>query len=491
MRNGTRALIVLVLCMMAACIGSWPVCAKQLTIKINGVTGQVIESLDVARPGDQVKVEVCPADLINYEYTIEKTEVKLSEGFSIVGVGTVFEPTSGVGTVPTGKAPEPKGLAAVPEDDVGKELLKDFRSLREKIGNERKQVVQALEPVVKASTGQLFAGATNCQPWPTEIQTLAGNGVSDPPFFSTYDTRVEGLNELEAERQGLLARIKDIQLVNLLAGKEKSTTFLDALQQEIEAIQGEISSLKRDLDSARTLVDRWAKILGHHGEPKLTETFLMPQASTRFTIGVKRKPITPESRNELPVGTEVAKIESSLIATTTFENRALHRFNVSLGMAGAWRENSRDFEVAPSFGSDGNVAFHVREVKQDELETEAAAFLGIYLGAAVDNFNPERKPAFMLMLGSDISSSPSDFFLGVGLDTPLGVVVGIGLTEYEGISLADGWRVNQEVLQGTGDQAGKPKVATIPKQKDDALGAYVMLGFRPSIFKAFLDRRKP
>jgi hypothetical protein len=303
---------------------------------------------------------------------------------------------------------------------------------------------------------------------------------------------------LERRRKGLLAIIEDLELLGKLPPEPKqparvNADFLSQLKQSVGSLKSGTETMMTALAEARKKVDRWARIIALHPEPKLQQTFLMPQLSNRISVSVSRTPITPESRNETPPNTEVAKIEPSVIAVTTFESRALSHFNVSLGMVGAWRGDDRDFEIVPSVNPAGEIKHHVRETKRNAIITDAAAFLGLYLNReGVDQFDPARPRALMLMLGSEISSAPKTFFLGLGLDSRQGFVGGIGITEYEGVSLADGWKVGQEVETIT-TMAGerKPILATLPKRKEDAWGGYLFVGFRPSIFRAFLDRRKP
>lgn len=473
--------------------------AVEHEIRINGLAGNVEQPLDVARPGDKVFVKICPADLINYEYTIEKGEEALKESFPIVGVGTEFQPTSGAQVPALGPTSlSEQDLEAV-KDPMDREILTAYLALRTAVAAERAAVSETVGDVDRIRSRPLFESSATCKhnvvPWPADLQMLTkrrdengkkGGTVSS--FFETYDNHVRNLGELDASILSLLARIQDRDLLGSLAGAAVSQFRAD-LRRELQSLQGEVQSLRTTLNQARDIVERWAKILTLHPEPVLRQSYLMPKTSFRYTITVKRKPITAQARREAPEGTDPAKIEPPVIAATSFENRALYHFNVSLGMVGAWRDENRDFEVAPSLDAQGAVVHHVREIKRDETETKPAAFLGLYLNRrGVDLFDPARRPTVMVMLGSEISSSPKDFFLGFGVDTRQGIVAGIGVTEYESVSPAPGWEVGQVIATGTD---GKPKLATVPKVRKDELGFYAFLGFRPSIFRAFLDRRKP
>lgn len=463
------------------------------TIAINGISGKVTHPIEVVRPKELVEVKVCPADLINYEYTIEKTkEEKLQEGFSIVGVGPVFDLVSGRASVALEGAIDLKGgeCAKVKEDD----LLTCYKVLRQKIKVQQDEVKKAVADVEAVSSGRALYEKVDCDQmpvkWPAEITKMAALVNGKPAFHATYKAQSDVLGDLEKDRQMLVARIEDEQLQPVADGKT-ANALLGQLSTALEAIKGPIAALQNILDNARDLTDRWANIISDK-EPKVVQTFLMAETSARVTIGVKRKPLTPKARKDQDLTeADPTKIQPIQFATTTFENRAWHRFNISMGMVGVGRSDNKDFEVASSLGADGNTAYHIRESKRDEVEFEAATFLGIYF-KQVDNYDPERPAAWMVMLGTEISASPSDFFLGLGRDTRQGVVFGFGVTEYEGVSPGKGWKVGQEVpaITGTGADAGKPKVATIPKEKKDTLGAYLFVGFRPSIFKAFLDRRK-
>lgn len=447
-------------------------------IMVNGLSGAVTPgSLTIARPGDTVTVRVCPADLINYSYSIDKAkEEALTETFPIVGVTTA--PSKATGAVSQAAIGARISKQPLKTDE---DFLNTFLTLRDDLAQQRRQVNSALDTIGLAMAS-LSSLSGSCDAWPKLIQDATG--TQSESFSTKAKDRGNDIDGLEVRLQDFLAAIDEHNLQAESSGG-KSSTFLNDLSTKAATFQAAITDMRKSLSSGSKIVDRWSRIIALHPMPKLEQKFPMPQTSTRISFSVSRTPITDAARNEAPEGTEPAKVAASVIATTTVENRAYHRFNVSLGMVGTWKKDNVDFDIAPSVDSASSVTFHVRQTKKDQFGTEAAAFLGIYLHQ-IDPFADPRPPAWMVMLGSEISSSPKDFFVGLGLDTKQGVVFGFGITEYQSVDLAQGLKPGQEVP----GMNGKP-LFSLSKSNKDTIGGYLFLGFRPSIFRAFLDSRKP
>lgn len=465
-------------------------------ICINGLTGKVEYSLPTAaRPGTTVTVAVCPADFIHYDFTVTKADEALKEATILVGI----EPPT-----PKGTAGSTLSLAIVPEETRNSilnsmamksrehELLQAYVDLREKIKNELPQVNKVVASVNNAFIGAIFP--SDCSAWPSQVAALAGDPGTVPPFFANYDQETRRVSDLEDQRQKLGAQLDDIKLavttksLSLKSEDVVAPDFLTGLITAVAKLQTPIANMQSALDDARKTVGGWSRVIALHPQPMLVQSYLMPQLSTRFTISVLRKPVPPPTQNEADSNAVTTKIEPSVIAVTSFESHAFAHFNISLGMTGTWRNDDRDFDIVPSTDAAGNISFHVREIHRTASAFDAAAFLGLYLNPqGVDQFGP-RGRAWMLMIGSEISSSPKNFFLGLGVDSKQGVIFGFGVTEYEGVRLANGWRVGQEIA-ATADH--KPVLSTVGKVRKDTIGGYLFLGFRPSIFRAFLDSRKP
>lgn len=487
-----RSPALVAICLLSISLFGTPreLLAEDRTIEINGLSGMVVKSLEFAHPGERVAVKVCPADFTNYEYTIDKKEEALKESFPIVGVEPPSTSTGGAPNSPLASAQvlDPNKLKASTNED--ERLLSAYLELRSSISKESQEIGKVIRPVDEAMLSPLFpAGAACDSDWPSTITAQAGDGKGSIPFLAKFQNRVQRLDDLDVQQQELLAKIQEIDLREKLKPGAQASSFRSALSTETSKLGGSISSLRGSLEDARKVVDRWSRIIALHPKPVMTQTLVMPQTSTRISVSVGRKPITDAATNERQGVTDLTKVTPTVIASTQFENRAFHHFNISLGMVGTWKNDNRDFDVVSSVDSTSTVTYHLRETKRDRIATEAAAFLGIYLNpAGVDPFDLKRGASWMVMLGSEISSSPKDFFFGIGLDSAAGVVWGVGITEYQSVDLAPGLRVGQEIPAGSD---GKPKLATVPKINKDTLGAYAFLGFRPSIFGAFLDRRKP
>jgi hypothetical protein len=464
-------------------------CASGCLIQVNGLSGKVDNPhVAVARPGAVVTVRVCPADLINFQYSVKTTSTELlQENFSIVGVAPDSQAASGAQMVALSETSrQGKGFDAQKDED--KALLQTFWDIRKDLNKER-TVVNALNGDVNTTASSLFAEQpTSCTQWPTKIKTQ----VAD--FKTQSGNHITKLDALNGRCDDLLAALVDRDLQDKLADPAaEATAFRSGLKDEIEKLQAMIQALKENLGKSRQVVNRWEGIMASHPEPLLEQTFLMAQVSTRYTIGVERKPITPEGLRNEPPSADLSNVEASTIASVRFEDRAFHHFNISLGMIGSWRGDNRGFTVDSSLDSSNNVTHHVRESNRDTTKFEGAAFLSIYLNQqGADNFDPKRGPAPMVMLGTEISSSPSEFFLGFGVDFPSGFILGLGATRYQSVSLGKGWKVGQEVpskLDSDGNPTTEPRISDLPTEKKDAIGGYFFIGFRPAIFKAFVASR--
>jgi hypothetical protein len=173
------------------------------------------------------------------------------------------------------------------------------------------------------------------------------------------------------------------------------------------------------------------------------------------------------------------------LATFAFEGHAWHRFNVSLGLAELATKESTQFTVTPVIEGT-EVKYFIRESDNQDFTTKPIALFGTYLHK-VDNYDPDRSPALMVTLGTEISASPEIFLAGLAWDFPSGFGLGFGVMEYKKSLLAYGWRSGDEVLRKAD---GSPVITTAPTRKTNALGFYLSATVRPSIFNAFWRARK-
>lgn len=305
-------------------------------------------------------------------------------------------------------------------------------------------------------------------------------------FRGFYEKKIKALRDFETQLD-LLSRDLNALLLGSPASESESNR-LERLKAAILALEERHTEIKSDLDKALDTTDRWRQVLNLYPTPVRSVTFPMDRVSARITLQVER---TPVSNAGLALSSELAdpkKIPTTILKSITFENRALHRFNFTLGLVGVDRKDDRAFGIVSTINDDQTLTHTVAETDSTSFDPDVGAFLGIYLGKRVDPFDPERGYRPMLMLGTEVSSSPDTFFLGLGLDGPHGMVFGLGLTKYTGVDLADEWRVGQTVPSG---MDGKPLVATPPVVKGDDVGFYALVGFRPAILRAFLKLRKP
>jgi hypothetical protein len=174
-------------------------CTGDCTIRINGLSGKVEQRFDVARPGKRVTAIVCPADLIDFQYTVEKTEEQLQENFSIVGVQPEFKPTGGSQMVPLSQT----SLKATGAKDAGPDWdsLQEFWAIRTDLDKARK-AVNALNGEVSGVASSLFAGnPSGCDQWPSNLQNQvttfpANYNVSETPQLSEK-RRVAALDKMD------------------------------------------------------------------------------------------------------------------------------------------------------------------------------------------------------------------------------------------------------------------------------------------------------
>jgi hypothetical protein len=133
MNDERKSSAVLVACVLAVSLSSSASLSAEVhvpVIKINGLTGEISNPLTVVRPKTSVIVEVCPADLINYTYKIEKNELPLREAFEIVGVEPPAQGTSGGPEAPLGRdtiLPIDATIRRLAVGSIERELLEKYR----------------------------------------------------------------------------------------------------------------------------------------------------------------------------------------------------------------------------------------------------------------------------------------------------------------------------------------------------------------------------
>lgn len=490
--------------------------AATCEVTVDGITGKVADgtscklvSTGAARPstcqwptvypGDKALVKIQRANLIHYAYDLEISKENLSLVYPVVGVGEI----SGTESLRGAETPTLRGAGSVdgkaPAELDLDGLKKAYAFLSPKLVDLTGDGTQRIDPIetLNRSGNGEWTGVTSG--WPTTY------GTSATAFFGTgnssLDTLRTGIAGFEATSRALAQRAVTLSILNPPAAANPTSLAADPytiLKSRFDELAQNAQKLQEALTRAELAVRRWQGIIESNPGAVIEKTFLVDRKSQRYTVTVKRLPLTEVAKateqraaNTAVAGTGTTPASAPAPATSTlasisFEGHAWHHFNVSLGLAETFRPAAGAYAVVSTIGGDGMATFHVRRSEKNELSTEPVALLGVYFNR-IDNYDLSRKPAWMATLGTEISASPKTFLLGVAVDWPSGFVLGFGLLEYDKVRLAEGWKDGQEVPRKTD---GTALLTTVPTNKKDSVGAYVTLAFRPGVFKAFWDRRK-
>jgi hypothetical protein len=324
--------------------------------------------------------------------------------------------------------------------------------------------------------------------WPDQYRALDDIGRLQEHFGKKMGLLTTTLDRIQARLQNFKLNLA-LHKVQGSITDEDYTRQLNAatsLEKAVEDLHTRIAATWTELAQVRRTAGRWNRIIQSNPEPIIQQNFLIDRRSKRYTIGILRTPLTEVAKgHEEKPPDEGSKVSAITIASFSYESHAPHRFNVSLGLAGLWRGDDKEFGIQSSPDGSGGVEFKVQETDSATFELEPVALLGIYF-RGVDNYDRTRKPALMLNIGTEISTSPEDFLLGAAVDFRSGLVLGAGLTYYEKTELAKGWEIGQTVPS----ISGEPVIDAVPTKSDDDIGYYITIAFRPAIFKAFWSQAK-
>lgn len=454
------------------------------TQAVQALPGGCVRTWPVLHPGDSVVVKVVRAHLLHYRYEVKITEEEeLDALYGVVGVGEL----------PDSDTQSFSGAVATPGVPIRPLVSPTVSSLAQQLAQARQDISAAKAAAtaliddfekVDRKVAEPWAAHPRKSTWPGDY----GNAVT--AFFDPargYEVVRASLN------QGWSTAQAGQDAVFLLLALQKDDQ-LDRFQAQFQALISEAQAAVGALDRTAIRVRRWQVILAR--DPVVEQTFLVDRRSKRYTVAIFREPLSdtvrqlePDSGGIAPIqtgGTGNATVQKTAFASFSYEGHALHRFNVSLGAAALYRPDKKTYSIDSQIGVDNAVYFHVRESVASEYGIEPVAMIGTYF-RPVDNYNPERKPAWMITVGTEISSSPTTYMLGLAWDHNPGFGLAFGITRYEKTELADGWKPGQTVPI---KPDGTPVLQTVPTRKDDGIGVYTAFVFRPAIFGAFWKARK-
>jgi hypothetical protein len=216
--------------------------------------------------------------------------------------------------------------------------------------------------------------------------------------------------------------------------------------------------------------------------PQVEQSFIVANDSTRYTAHVKR--VALDANGAVPA---TDKVEETL-AEIVFEGHALSRLLISMGLAAIYKPDDFSYDIVTSLDANNAKSFHVARTQSSRTTLKPIVTIGAYTHP-VDNFRPDAKglrPFFCV--GSEINASASTYLLGGGIDTPYGLVLSLGVTNYRKTVLGDGFTLGQQV-PATADGSG-PLITPLPVKSRNAFGYYFGIQFRPAIFNKFLGFQK-
>jgi hypothetical protein len=438
----------------------------------------------VLHPGDSVVVQVVRAHLLHYRYEVKITEEEELEAlYGVVGVGELQDAAT----------QSFSGAVATPSTKITPLANPTVASLEQQLRQARQEISDAKAAATALINAFEKVDRQVAEPWTRHASTTTWPSEYGNAVTAFLDPNV-GYEKIRADLNTAWSTAQagqDAVFVLLALRKDEQ---LDRFQGQFQALIAEAQAALGALDRTAIRVRRWQGILAR--KPLVEQTFLVDRRSKRYTVGVFREPLSDAVKQLEPddgiapiqtAGTgSAAAPQKAAFASFAYEGHALHRFNVSLGAAALYRPDKKTFSIDSRIGADNAVSYYAQESVASEYGIEPVAMIGTYL-RPVDNYDPDRKPAWMITVGTEISSSPGTYMLGLAWDHNPGFGVAFGLTRYEKTEPAEGWRVGQTVPTKAD---GTPVLQTVPTRKDDGFGVYTAFVFRPAIFSAFWKARK-
>lgn len=465
--------------------------------EIDGITGEIQMSPDedLFSPNDSIEIRIQRANLIHYKYEIVlKDEEEVVRVHNVVGLGPVAETNRQamhlLMALSSVKPPQDTTLGTAPPDSarhvVGKlvALHKQYWSLQD-------SVTAVVDSLMKVNETQEWDEHNGCE-WPAQYD-VASNFLESrwPDFQRKFSSLNAGLNRLELEVDTIRIRAK--------AEKDVAATLLHT---KIDTLRRQIQALAEALADVRSVAQRWLYVTKTNRQPVVSYILTTGPTSAEYTIRINRIPVSGFARNlttDVAVrqasNSRIAPADTTILALLEVENRAKSRYNVTLGLAGIYLPQARSYSVArqapaPDQDSEASPVFKITETERSTFAAKPVITLGIYpqmFDALSDRWEDAR---LMVLIGSEISTSPDRFLLGLGLDTPIGLVLQAGVTPYTRKRLAGGWQAGSLVPV---DSSGAPILSTetVPLKSRSDLGFFFTIGLRPVIFQNLLDYIRP
>jgi len=460
--------------------------SKTHVVDVDGVTGQVTvpdgRPFLVVLPLDSVIVNVTRADTIHFAYTIKLTSSDaISPYYSVVGAGDVRGGTalSSLSVVPTPTALPTPSLAtgAGSAKSVG-DLAVAFQKVAMATGIVKKYFADALAAAVSTER----AITTSMPPtggWPPNVD-------SESKAFSSSSTQINdnigllrmGIDEI---RQGIVNLEADPKVT------DADVKSLTKLSDGLDKLAVDLTSVADANLKANAEVQRWRRLIATNPRATVSSSFVLDRQSKRYTFTITRQAVgtlaAAASADTPPSGTGAT---GDTLATVVVESHSLSRFILSAGVAALYLPHSDSFAIVDQL--DGTTVKHfVRRTATDSFRFRPVVTLGTYF-SPVDDLDPARGYRWFVFGGTEIASSIEHYLLGVGIDSPMGITVGVSAASYKKTRLGIGYTENQEVPSGTD---GKALVASAPTSTRQSIGIAIVVAFRPAIFSLFQKAQKP
>ncbi len=482
------------------------------TITVNGITGSVTPGTKkVYGPNDIVTVEVSPANLITYGYTVAVDDSEQLKAFIPPVVGAPETTVTAGNAVLFDEALRMTIATAAPSNPNLIKLLQKARVDVDALAADTDTAIAAVDGMERTIDRELVGNATQ---WPQGLTTtrdlfiIAAYGSSILTASATTGGPLDALTALKSAGQGLCSQgsfcqrtsevtqeirhlreqVEDAKLKDAEAEKDatKRQDF-SLIEAVVTALDSRMTTIGASISSTRERVDRWKAIITRYPTPKLSQRILVDLVSRRYIVTVTRRPLSAP----LPA-TGQPDLVSEKLSTVMFEGHTRSRFLLATGVGLLSKAQDRAFEVQTRL--DGNTKkFFVAEKSTKRTEFKPLMTIGTYL-SPVDNFVVDQRwtPRPFFSVGTDLSSSPSFYLVGGGIDFPVGLTLNGGITTYEATRLGKGYVVGQEIpgVDSSSDHVPLVTTATLPLRTDRKVGYYISIQFRPAIFAAFRDLAK-
>ena len=400
MRNGSFLVGTLLIALsVGATTSATSVNASVNRITVNGITGSIAPGAKkVYGPNDFVTIEVSPANLITYGYTVTVDDSEQLKAFIPPVVGAAETTVTAGNAGPFDEFALRMTVARVaPSNPSLIKLLQKARADVDALAADTDTAIAAVNEMERTIDRELVGNATK---WPQGLTTTrdlfltAAYGSSILAASATSGGPLDALTALKSAGQGLCSQgsfcqrtsevtqeirhlreqLEDAKLKDAEAEKDatKRQDF-SLIEAAVTALDSRMATIGTNISSTRERVDRWKAIITRYPTPTLSQGILVDRTSRRYVVTVTRRPLSAP----LPA-TGQPDTAGEKLSTVMFEGHTLSRFLLATGVGLLSKSQDRAFEVQTRLDGSSK-KFFVAEKSTNRTEFKPLMTIGTYL----------------------------------------------------------------------------------------------------------------